>query len=111
MAKNKLSAKKIDSSVITTLVKPEVLNNLSEKNQKVAIDAVKEAYSMEKEGGMLGKIFGTNKTNISIYIAFILCIILITVGFFIKDKDIWDKIFTIVAAVLGYIFGATQKEN
>ena len=111
MDKNKLDDKKIDSSILATLVKPEVFHKLTEKNQKIAIDAIKEADSKEKDGGMLGKIFGTNKINVSIYIAFILCTILIIVGFFIRDKDIWDKIFTIVAATLGYFFGAAQKET
>lgn len=58
----------------------------------------------------MGWLFGTDRVNASKHIAFTLCVILMIVGFFIGEKEIWDKIFTIVAATIGYIFGL-PKEN
>ena len=36
---------------------------------------------------------------------------LIIIGLFINDKDIWEKIFTILAAAIGYIFGVAKRED
>ena len=107
MANNKTMTK----DTLAALTETTFLSSLTEKNQRVVIDALRDVRTREQEGGMLGRLFGTNKINVSIYVASILCIVLIIVGSFIRDKDIWDKIFTILAAVFGYIFGVTQKEN
>lgn len=111
MGKNNINNKSVNESIIATLAEPEVLNSMTKENQKVVINTVKEAYNHEKEGGTLGKVLGTNKTNASMHIAFILCILLLIVGLVIRDNSIWDKIITLIAAALGYIFGITQKEN
>ncbi len=58
----------------------------------------------------MGQLFGTDNVCASKHIAFTLCVILMIVGFIIGEKDIWDKIFTIIAATIGYIFGL-PKEN
>lgn len=105
MSSNKLNGEHINSN----LLNPKLLNSLTAENQKIAIDAAKEFYSKEKDGGFLGRFLGTNKINVSMHIVLILSMILIVVGCCLKDKEIWDKIFTIIATFAGYIFGATQK--
>ncbi len=55
-------------------------------------------------------LFGTGSGNASKHIAFISCVILIIVGFIIGEKEVWDKILTILAVSIGYIFGLS-KEN
>ncbi len=107
MIDNKITSK----DTLAALTETTFLSKLTEKNQRVAIDTLRDVRTREQEGGMLGKLFGTNKTNVSIYVAAILCILLLIVGVCVGDKEIWDKIFTILAAVFGYIFGITQKDN
>ena len=102
---------KKNESVLSGLIEPTVLNSLPKATQKNVIDTLKDTYTKEKDGGMLGIFLGTNKANASMHIAFILCIILMVIGFLIGDKDVWDKIFTLIGATLGYIFGASQKEK
>ena len=110
MPKNNLSDKNITASSISSLINPKTLNTLTEPNQKIAIDTVREAYNKEKDGGWLGKFLGTNKTNASIHIVLLISIFIIIAGGFIGDKEIWDKIFTIIATSIGYIFGnLTEK--
>ena len=94
------------------LIEPTVLNSLPKETQRNVVDALKDTYRKEKDGGMLGRFLGTKKANASMHVAFILCIVLVISGFFIGDKDIWNKIFTLIGTTLGYIFGASQqKEN
>ena len=111
MSKNNLNRQTINEYTIPALMQPKVLNALTEENQRAAIDTVKEVYSMEKDGGILGKCLGTNRTNLSMHIALIISAALILAGCIIQDKELWDKITTIIAAALGYIFGATQKDK
>ncbi len=105
MSSNKLNGEHINSN----LLNPKLLNSLTAENQKIAIDAAKECYNREKDGGILGRFLGTNKINVSMHIVLLLSIFLIIAGCCLKDKEIWDKIFTIIATFAGYIFGATQK--
>lgn len=110
MPKNNLSDKNITASSISSLINPKTLNALTEKNQKIAIDTVREAYSKEKDGGWLGQFLGTNKINVSIHVVLIISTFILIAGYVISDKAIWDKIFTIIATSIGYIFGnSTEK--
>ena len=109
MSNNTINNTNINSNIISSLLNPKLLNSLTAENQKIAIDSAKEFYSKEKDGGILGWFLGTNKTNVSMHIVLILSIFLIIAVCCLKDKEIWDKIFTIIATFAGYIFGATQK--
>lgn len=64
-----------------------------------------------REGGVMEKIFGTNKELASMNIALIICAIMILVGLVINDQQYWDKIITIIAAMMGYIFGRGGKSE
>ncbi len=111
MSNNNLNRQTTNEYTISALMHPKVLNALTEENQRAAIDTVKEVYSKEKDGGILGKLLGTNRTNLSMHIALIMSVVLILAGCYIQNNELWDKITTIVAATLGYIFGATQKDK
>ncbi|MBQ7216611.1 MAG: hypothetical protein IJS39_11595 [Synergistaceae bacterium] len=110
MSKNNIKIQGLDKYAISSLMTPKTFTALPEESQKIVIDTVREGYNKEKDGGILGKILGTNKINVSMHITFILCILLVIVGCCLKDKAIWDKIFTIIATSIGYIFGnSTEK--
>ena len=78
----------------------------------VRIEGKLESLSI---GGKLSKLLGSNTNNISLYISFTLCFLLIIVGiiyFWIpkneREKNIlefWNLIIPIITATLGYIFG------
>ena len=109
MGKNRINSNQVKEDAISAQMKPEVLNAMTEESQKTAINTVREVYNKERDGGILGKLLGTNKVNVSMHITLIICVSLIVLGFFISDKDVWDKILTLIAASVGYIFGANQK--
>lgn len=110
MPNNKLNNNNSNPS-LNSLMRPQNFNALTEENKKAVIDTIREVYSKEKEGGFLGKFLGTNRINASMHIAFIICLALIVVGSVIKESNIWDKILTLIATAIGYVFGTTQKEN
>ena len=93
--------------------------NLDIGNEEMAISKIMEKdYQKQKNesiGGKLSKLLGSNTNNISLYISFTLCFLLIIVGiiyFWIpkneREKNIlefWNLIIPIITATLGYIFG------
>ena len=110
MEKHKTSQGTTEAHALSDVIKPKVFSQLSDETQRVAIDAVKSVDFKRRDGGCLGQLFGTDNVCASKHIAFTLCVILVIVGFIIGEKNIWDKIFTIVATTIGYIFGLS-KEN
>ena len=110
MSKNNINIQGLEREAIASLMTPKTFTALPEGSQKIVIDTIRENNNKEKDGGWLGKILGTNKTNASIHIVLIISIFILIVGGFIGDKEIWDKIFTIIATSIGYIFGnLTEK--
>lgn len=97
------------SGDITSIINSPGYSQLSETSQRNVLDAINESHS--KEGGAMGKIFGTNKDNIAIYVAFFLCIIILLVGVFCQcmGNDYWNVIFPTVTSIIGFIFGKINK--
>lgn len=58
-----------------------------------------------KEGGIMGKIFGVKKDLSAIFVALVICILLLVIGLWVNTDGIWDGIFPIFATTIGYIFG------
>lgn len=90
---------------MTALINSENFYRLNEDGQKAVINAMNEAQ--EKEGGIMGKLFGTNKDNAAMHIAFSICILLIVVGIICMatGNDQWSVIITGIMTTVGYIFG------
>lgn len=98
-------------------------DTLNDELKGQAISAVKEAQDKkgERETGRLGKFFGTKSENISLYIAFLICMCLIVVGLIYiflpaeykvnSNLEFWQIIAPIITGTLGYIFGAGAKNG
>lgn len=92
-----------------SLINSENFYRLSESGQKYIINAMNEAR--EKEGGLMGKFFGTNKDNASIHCAFVICVLMLVVGIvcMILGENYWNVIFPAVTSAIGFIFGKGNK--
>lgn len=99
----------LNSDKITNVISTQQFSSLSTDIQQSVINSINNDKS--KEGGWMGKLFGTKKELASMNIAVVICIILFVSGFFIKDSQYWDKIIPIVAATIGYIFGRGGKSD
>lgn len=99
----------INTDAIVNIISTDQFTNLSSEIQQSVINSINNDKS--KEGGLMGKLFGTKKELASMNIAVIICIILFISGFFIDDLQYWDKIIPIVAATIGYIFGRGGKTD
>lgn len=82
---------------------------------------IKSAYddrTDDREIGFLGKFFGKDSKRISLYIAWIICMTLLGIGFIyilidpeykvIDNLEFWKLIAPIITASLGYIFGKQE---
>lgn len=108
----------LPDDVLTSLANPEVLNQLSESNQKTLIEGI--ANSKDKDGGIMGKLFGNKKENAAMNIAFWLCMMLLL--FCIMDicgsiksgvntyTDLVKNIIPIISLTLGYILGKGESK-
>lgn len=99
----------LNSDKITNIISTDNFSNLSTEMQKTVLNSIDNNKS--KEGGLMGKIFGTKKELASMNIAVIICLILFISGFIIKDSQYWDKVIPIVATMVGYIFGRSERSD
>lgn len=106
---NSLDKSPVSDDSLTAIIGSNNFNQLSESNQKIIIESL--TTKKQNESGLLGKIFGEKRSNATVNIAFALCLILLCIGVFAKvqDNPLWDKILTIVAATIGYMFGKSQE--
>ena len=74
--KNGLSSIGAEETIVT-LIRTEGFNQLSDENKQMIITTLQDSKDKEKEGGFMGKMFGTRKENASMHIAFFLCCILL----------------------------------
>lgn len=106
---------------LTSLIGATGFDTLNDELKGQAISAVKDAQDKkgERETGRLGKLFGTKAENISLYIAFLICMCLIMVGLVYicipltykvnSNLEFWQIISPIITGTLGYIFGTGAK--
>ena len=70
--------------------------------------------------GLMGKVFGDRSENIARYIAFLIIVLLISVGLIYillpleyketTNEEFWQIIGPIITGALGYIFGSSMKK-
>ena len=98
----------IQSDVHKVISEPTYVQ-LSENVQKSIITTLREAR--QEEGGIMGKLFGTNKDNASIHCAFVICVLMLVVGIvcMILGENYWNVIFPAVTSAIGFIFGKGNK--
>ena len=116
---NRLSQQ--DPEKLSELITSPGFDKLNDNLKEQVLSALQEtkADKAEKETGFLGRLFGNKSENISLYIAFIICMALITVGLiymFISPNykqntnlEFWQIIGPIITGALGYVFGAGSK--
>lgn len=117
---NKVSQQ--SSNNLSELIGSSGFNKLNDELKGAAITAFKEAQANKdkNETGFLGKLFGNKSENVSLYIAFVICMALILVGFLYicfdpaykqnTNLEFWQIIGPIITGALGYIFGAGVKK-
>lgn len=109
MAGENTNGTALNNDKITNIISTDQFSSLSSDIQQSVLNSIDNRSS--KEGGLMGKLFGTKKELASMNIALIICILLFMSGFIIKDPQYWDKIIPIVAATIGYIFGRGGKSD
>lgn len=119
MAKTK---KNINSEVLCDLLKSSEFMSLSDDLKIKALESLKNTFKDEtkKDNGIMGKLFGNRAKNTSLYIAFLVATLLITVGLIYiflppqykgtTNLEFWQIIGPIISGTLGYIFGSSSKE-
>ena len=107
---DRLNTLPIHEDGLSALARPEVFTGLSESNQKQIIEGLSRRD--EKNGGIMGKIFGTNKDNAAMNIALVVCVLLIIVGLIcmLSGNEQWDIVITGIMTTVGYIFGRGQNK-
>lgn len=110
MEENKLDDMPVPKSSIEAVLETEGFSKLSEKNQKAVLDNF--SNTANKEGGLLGKIFGNKKENAAMNIAFTICLLLVLVGIICmaSGNECWNIIITGIMTIAGYIFGRGTKD-
>lgn len=113
MERDGLSNLGFNETAIASVATPDTFMKLSEDCQYKIIDGINE--SKTKEGGSMGKIFGTRPENVSMHIALILCLILLLYcGIDLLasvvlnraiNSELWNTIMPVVTLALGFIFG------
>lgn len=99
----------LSNDKIVNVISTEQFSGLSTDIQQSVLNSINNDKS--KEGGWMGKLFGTKKELASMNIAVVICLILFITGCIINDSQYWDKIIPIVAATIGYIFGRGGKSD
>lgn len=114
--------KNINSEILCDLLKSPEFMSLSDDLKITTLENLKNIFKDEtkKDAGIMGKLFGNRAENTSLYIAFIVATLLITVGliyiFFppeykaTTNSEFWQIIGPIISGTLGYIFGSSSKE-
>jgi len=92
---------------IASLAEPENFKALDESDRRALLGEL--TGKSDKEGGLMGRIFGTKKENASMYVALTLCLVVAGIGVLVYvmsgDMQIWSIVFPVITASLGYIFG------
>ena len=116
---NKVSPQ--SSEKLSELIGSTGFDRLNDELKGEAITAFKEAQATRdnNQTGLLGRLFGNKAENISLYIAFVICLALIVVGVVYicispeykqnTNLEFWQIIGPIITGALGYIFGAGAK--
>lgn len=100
---NKLSGNDLNKDAFSGIISSDKFSEYTPDVQNRILDSLENRS--RKEGGLMGKIFGTKKGLSEMFVALAICLILVAIGVFVNTESIWDKIIPIFAATTGYIFG------
>ncbi len=109
---------KINDEPISQIIESPVFLQLNDDIKNVAIKTAYDDRQSDRESGFLGKLFGNNTKRISLFIAWIICMSLLLIGFVyillppcykvIDNLEFWKLIAPIITATLGFIFGKQE---
>lgn len=101
---------KFTENDIVGLVSSNGFSDLPENIQDKILNCFQN--NQEKDGGLMGKLFGNRNENASINIAFAVCMLLAIVGLvcMISGNECWNIIVTGIMTTVGYIFGRGTKD-
>lgn len=110
MEENKLNSAPIPDSSIASILENEGFSHLSEETQRIVLD--KLPSNRDRDGGLMGKLFGSKKENASLNIAFTICVLLALIGVIcmVCGYECWNVIIPAIMTAVGYIFGRGERE-
>ncbi len=109
--------KDLNDNTVSSFLHPEVFNKLNDdlKSKVIETYSANQKDINDKKNGKMALLLGSNSKNIPLYIACVICFLLIGVGVifqFISGEnrdstimEFWQLIFPIITSILGYIFG------
>ena len=116
---NNINNKSIDTDVLINTIYSKQFSSLSDERQKQILNTIDE--EKRRDGGLMGRFFGTKRELASMNIAAFICIILVVfcVIFSIIDYKISNEIhmnlintiLPIISLSLGYIFGKSDDNK
>ena len=98
-----------NNDTIINVISSDKFGNLTPEMQQNILNQIEKTG--QRDGGIMGKLFGTKKELAAMNIALIMCMILFIVGFAVNESQIWTGILTIEGTALGYIFGKGGGKN
>lgn len=105
------------------LLKSAKFASLDDNLKNMVLDSFENLLMSEekKNFGLMGKLFGNYSKNITLYITFIILVLLIVAGLMhillppeytqTTNLEFWKIIGPIITCALGYIFGAHSSKN
>lgn len=100
---NRINRNDLGADTFSGIIISEKFGEYEPEIQKIILEGLESRN--QKEGGLMGKIFGTKKDLSAMFVALVICILLLIIGLIVNTDSIWDGIFPIFAATIGYIFG------
>ena len=104
---------------LAALIGTDNFGSMSEENQKAAISSIDNANNTEKEGGWMGRFFGTKKENAAMNVAFSICALLILLcaidaihAMYVGANaytELIKNVLPIISLAIGFIFGKSEK--
>lgn len=116
---DKINENVFGEMAIASVAIDDNFNKLSESSQVLIINGINE--NKAKEGGFMGRLFGTRPENVSMHIAFTLCMILLVycgidlLGSVFMGRSInfelWNIVIPVITLALGFIFGKSVERK
>lgn len=105
------NATKILKNDICDIATNKEFKELDKDIQAKVLEQISGEKNWEKSGGMMGKIFGSNKDNAAMNIAFVICVLLSGIGIacMLCGKECWNVIIPAIMTAVGYIFGRGDR--
>ncbi len=102
-----------NDSVVIDVISSDGFSSLNKDVQKTALQAMNEGQ--ERNGGLMGKVFGIRKENAAMHIAFLLCVALfllcaidVICSMCASGKastDVLNIVMPVISLTIGFIFG------